>query len=398
MLQLLNDREVGLDPPWLLPRVYGSQRFVDIELSSRREFVKGHKNGVTSMDIDRQSGRYILSGGSDTTGTILLHDTLCPPGSTHQYPIVSNTFSPISNSEQNTSYAICSIQWYPHDTGMFVTSSADRTVKVWDTNEMCPVESFKFTKPVYTHVMAAAQSHCLIAVGGKECEITLCDIHSGSSTHILRSHNLPVMSLAWSPHNDFTLASGSQDNRVLLWDIRKAAGPLMSLDMHNGSGSSNSASVETAHSGHVNGLCFSSDGLYLLSFATDNKLKLWDAFYGKNTLINYGHLTNYDTHTSVQFAVSSHTSTLHPVVCLPSSGSILLIEMLTGKKIKSLQGHFGTVNCVMTHPFEQELFSGGGDGNILTWEPPPPKVTETRSASGRGLSVYQDDWSSDEER
>ncbi len=108
----------------------------------------------------------ILSGGSDTTGTILLHDTLCPPGSTHQYPIVSNTFSPISNSEQNTSYAICSIQWYPHDTGMFVTSSADRTVKVWDTNEMCPVESFKFTKPVYTHVMAAAQSHCLIAGTG----------------------------------------------------------------------------------------------------------------------------------------------------------------------------------------------------------------------------------------
>lgn len=45
-------------------------------------------------------------------------------------------------------------------------------------------------------------------------------------------------------------------------------------------------SVETAHSGHVNGLCYSSDGLYLLSFATDNKLKLWDAFYGKNTLVS----------------------------------------------------------------------------------------------------------------
>ncbi len=82
------------------------------------------------------------------------------------------------------------------------------------------------------------------AVGGKECEITLCDIHSGSSTHILRSHSLPVMSLAWSPLNDFTLASGSQDNRVLLWDIRMATGPLKSLDQHNGSGDSNSAAGE----------------------------------------------------------------------------------------------------------------------------------------------------------
>lgn len=76
-------------------------------------------------------------------------------------------------------------------------------------------------------------------MGGVESEITLCDIHSGSSTHILRSHTLPVMSLTWSPLNDFTLASGSQDNRVLLWDIRKATGPLMSLDQHNGGGGAN---------------------------------------------------------------------------------------------------------------------------------------------------------------
>ena len=34
----------------------------------------------------------------------------------------------------------------------------------------------------------------------------------------------------------------SQDNKVLLWDVRKATGPLLSLDQHNGSGSSNLAS------------------------------------------------------------------------------------------------------------------------------------------------------------
>ncbi len=57
MLQLLHDREIGLDPPWLFPRVYGSQRFVEIELNSRKELIKGHINGVSSLDIDRQSGR-----------------------------------------------------------------------------------------------------------------------------------------------------------------------------------------------------------------------------------------------------------------------------------------------------------------------------------------------------
>lgn len=113
----------------------------------------------------------ILSGGSDTTGTLVIHDTLSQPGSTQQYPIVSNTFTPPPSSQQATSYAINCVQWYPHDTGMFVTSSADRAVKVWDTNEMCPVESFKFSKPVYTHTMAGSDTHCLIAG-------TVCGIHT----------------------------------------------------------------------------------------------------------------------------------------------------------------------------------------------------------------------------
>ena len=34
----------------------------------------------------------------------------------------------------------------------------------------------------------------------------------------------------------------SQDNQVFLWDIRKAAGPLKTLDQHNGGGASSTAS------------------------------------------------------------------------------------------------------------------------------------------------------------
>ena len=71
------------------------------------------------------------------------------------------------------------------------------------------------------------------------------------------------------------------------------------------------------------------------------------------TQINYGRLPNTLGQQRVQFTVTSHTSTLHPIVCLPSSGDIVLVEMLTGKMIKKLQGHFGSVNCVASHPFEQ---------------------------------------------
>ena len=57
MLRLLAARECGFDPPWLLPRLYQHQRYSQVELSSDKEFARGHKSGVASVDIDRQAGR-----------------------------------------------------------------------------------------------------------------------------------------------------------------------------------------------------------------------------------------------------------------------------------------------------------------------------------------------------
>ena len=97
----------------------------------------------------------------------------------------------------------------------------------------------------------------------------------------------------------------SQDNQVFLWDIRKATGPLLSLDQHNGSGSSISASgvcacvrhtqlfyyihiiVLTAHNGHVCGMTFTSDGLFLVTTGTDQRMRLWDVFTGMNMLVSH---------------------------------------------------------------------------------------------------------------
>ena len=52
MLQLLSARECGLDPPWLLPRSYGSLRFSQLELSKEKEMARGHSSTVNSLDLD----------------------------------------------------------------------------------------------------------------------------------------------------------------------------------------------------------------------------------------------------------------------------------------------------------------------------------------------------------
>ena len=77
--------------------------------------------------------------------TTVLYYTLCRIRSDHE------------------SHAISVVEWYVHDNGIFTTSSADKMVRIWDTNELCVVEKIKFSGPVYTHSMASSESHCLIA-------------------------------------------------------------------------------------------------------------------------------------------------------------------------------------------------------------------------------------------
>lgn len=39
-------------------------------------------------------------------------------------------------------YSVETVQWYPHDTGMFTSSSFDKTLKIWDTNTLQVRENF----------------------------------------------------------------------------------------------------------------------------------------------------------------------------------------------------------------------------------------------------------------
>ena len=280
---------------------------------------------------------------------------------------------------------------------MFTSSSLDKSLSVWDTNQLCVVEQFKFTEAVYTHSMAASGSHCLTAAGGGECKITLCDINSGSQTHILRGHRKPVMALKWCPSRDYLLTSGSQDNKILFWDIRKGAGPLCDLDQHNGGGVAHSVSALSAHNGHVVGLCFTSDGLFLLSVATDNHLRLWNTFTLKNSLINYGRVPISLVQQTCQLSITSSLCSLTPTLAVPTGNDVSLFELFTGKKVAILRGHYGKVTSCILHPFEQELYSGGSDRNILCWTTPPWTTCESQTqGASRIAAVYSDTWSDED--
>ena len=393
-------REYATRSAYLLSQTERSRRVKSIKLSQRGEVDQVHKSGINCVDIDSGEGKYLLSSSSN--GGIAIHDIEeCFYSDKFQCKAIGTVNSSLKDSHK---HSVETVQWYPNDTGMFLSSSVDRTLRVWDTNALEVVENFQLEGIVYQHQMPVnARKHCLVATACEDSRVYLCDLKSGSAIHILKGHSKAVVSVAWSPRNEYFLATGSRDNKVLLWDVRKAVGSILSLDQHNGKGGSKSSAINTAHNGHVNGISFSPDGLHLLTYGTDDRLRLWDTFTGKNTLVNFGRVHN-PSRKAIKLCQSSGTSNL--VTFVPSGSSIKVYEVVTGKHVVTLDGHYNNVNCCTFHHHFQALFSGANDTNLLIWLPEMNRTADEKTTSSAAVDAktadvvrnpYQDSWSSDED-
>ncbi|XP_029648446.1 DNA excision repair protein ERCC-8 [Octopus sinensis] len=408
MLRFLSSRETGEDNPILLQRAETTRRSYSLDLSRYRDVEQvSHSSSVNCLDIDLVEDRYLLSGGSN--GMIFVYDLY---NGTKDVKYSCNIVASVglSNNDRHRC-SIETVQWYPLDTGMFITSGTDRLLKIWDTNNLVVADHYEFKGIIYCHHLSSvAQQHSLIAVGYTGSSLKLIDMKSGSATHSLRGHQKPVQCVQWSPKDEFILASGSTDGQVLLWDIRRAKGSLMKMDQFNGEGLSNSKDTHVfAHDGHVNGLQFTTDGLLLVTLGTDQCIRLWSTASGRNTLVNYGKINNM-SRRCVKISVSHNGSP--DVIFIPEGSDINIYNIFSGSKIDVLRGHYNQVNCCKFQRNYQELYSGGNDRNILIWVPNTDDAYEehlrtiscqkrpqarTQSFNQKTALPTADTWSSDED-
>lgn len=199
------------------------------------------------------------------------------------------------------------------------------------------------------------------------------------------------------------------DQKIRLWDIRKARSQLHVFDQYHTSHSVSSSSPHTtatggdpvSHSAPINSLTYTPDGLFLLSSAHDNTIRRWNAQTYTNTLINFGpHLQNSS------FAPLFPAATNQHIIYPNETREIFVFELATGALCATFRGHFGKVSCVTIRDREYErgwLVSGGYDRNCLLWEwPGMPRVDEAKNRRGRKrrhVEVYaaddddEDEWS-----
>lgn len=396
MLSYLGYREIGFHAPHQLQNAEQLRRTYSLQLSKTSELYSSHQGAVTCLDIDGNEGRYLLSGGADAA--LCIFDIEEPVKSTKNKTEM-HQIAPLASIPKNRGheFAVSCVQWYTVDNGLFFSGSFDKTVRVWDPNEMKEVRRWTLEGKVYCMNLAPnARSHSLIAVGTGDPKGRLLDLRSGTSTHILTGHREAIWSIKWNPSDEYLLATGSVDRTIRFWDIRKA-GYLMVLDqlytpesaMQNKKFTINLSKTSSAlsHNGSISALSFTPDGQFLLSTGLDSKLRCWNTTTGMNTMVNYSGIKNNSRHGN-QMAVSFNGA----VVFHPNLSNIHSYSIHTGQHVSTLQGHYERVSCCVFHPFLEELYSGGSDCMILKWTPPSASQEEEANED----ESSDDNWSDED--
>ncbi|KAF2725600.1 WD40 repeat-like protein [Polychaeton citri CBS 116435] len=357
-----------------------------------------HVAGASSIAIDRFEGKYLLSGGADSS--ISMWDLESPrvlDGNLNIYEPIER----VARTSTKQSLGITHVAFYPFDSLAFLTTGYDHTLKVFSSETLQVSASFDLGSITYSQSMSTApSSDLLVACATQHPAVRLVDLRSGANTHSLAGHSGSVMSVAWHPKVENILASGAADGCVRLWDVRRSASSLGVLDMDDSIGIAGYDGTGTgarrrergrAHNGAVNGLTWTEDGRFLVSYGQDDRMRVWDMEGGANTLATFGPALK-NPHPSVCNPL------LAPEKLSPAGQEMVLVA--NGEEILGFDLHSGTLmkrlRCVSLHvagsrgghmedrgirnlksrttslawrAFSVEMYSSHSDGTIRCWKP-----------------------------
>jgi len=355
------------------------------------EVLWAHRAGVNCLTIDRFEGRYMLSGGADSS--ILLWDL-----ESVENTVKNCTYKPAAESRKSSSshkFGITHLSFYPFDSQAFLSTSYDHTLKIYATETLTPSASFNLESVVYSHALSPIGDHLLVACATQHPVVRLVDLRSGASAHSLAGHQGAVLSVAWSPNDEYILASGGADGTVRLWDVRRSAGGLGVMDLEDSVGVGGEDGLGLlarprghgrAHIGACNGVVWTDDGKYLVTAGHDERVKVWDVGLGANALSHFGPtIRNTKLSTLLPLIVAGYIGRPGDQVMLyPNEKEILMFDLFEGTLLKRLKapgsamaqaggsaGQRNITNRVTSLAWragDVEMYSAHSDGIIRAWK------------------------------
>ncbi|MEV0400410.1 protein kinase [Actinoallomurus sp. NPDC050550] len=201
-----------------------------------------------------------------------------------------------------------------------------------------------------------------LASGSTDKTVRLWDVATRRTTATLTGFTDDVNSVAFSPDGK-TLASGSHDGTVRLWDVATGR----------------TTATLTDSSNSVLSVAFSPDGRTLASGSRGSTLRLWDVATGRTTATLTDHTGGVE---SVAFSPDGHT--------LASGGddkTVRLWDVAAGRATATLTGHTNSVQSVAFSPDGHTLASSGYDNTVRLWDVTTGRTTATLGHKDVVLSV-----------
>ncbi|XP_074279518.1 protein FIZZY-RELATED 3 [Silene latifolia] len=239
--------------------------------------------------------------------------------------------------------SVCAVQWTREGSYVSVGTS-NGLVQVWDGTQCKRVRSMSGHQ---TRAGVLSWNSRILASGSRDRNILQHDLRVPTDyISKLVGHKSEVCGLKWS-HDDRELASGGNDNQLLVWN-QHSQQPLLKLTEHT------AAVKAIAWSPHQSGLLASGGG------TADRCIRFWNTTNGNqlNHIDTGSQVCNLAWSKNVNELVSTHGY---------SQNQVMVWKYPSLSKVATLTGHSLRVLYLAMSPDGQTIVTGAGDETLRFW-------------------------------